>query len=337
MERISEDGNIHDTKRLKELQSLPLDRKIGITQARIMEFYREFDGQVYVAFSGGKDSTVLLDICRKLFPEIEAVFVDTGLEYPEIREFVKTYENVTWLKPEMNFRKVIETYGYPVIGKEVAYSIECSRRANLKKKSKHFSIYNGEELWGYESQRFNPNSQHSIKYKKRFCLEKWNNLRISDIKISSKCCDIMKKNPAKKYQDKTNKKQIVGTLAVESDRRKSEWLRYGCNLIHANRPASKPLSFWTEQDILKYIKFNNLKISEAYGEIIEENGRLKTTKCDRTGCMFCMFGCHLEKEPNRFQKLKETHPKIYEYCMRDWEGGGLGLAKVLDFIGVKYQ
>jgi len=51
--------------------------------------------------------------------------------------------------------------------------------------------------------------------------------------------------------------------------------------------------------------------------------------------MFCMFGVHLEKEPNRFQRMKEAHPKQYDYCMR--EKNGLGLAKVLDFIDVKYK
>jgi len=69
---------------------------------------------------------------------------------------------------------------------------------------------------------------------------------------------------------------------------------------------------------------------------IINKGKLKTTGLDRTGCMFCMFGCHLEKEPNRFQKMKITHPQIYNYCMKPIEEGGLGLGRVLDYIGVKY-
>lgn len=72
---------------LKDMQALPLNRKIGITAARIMEWYQHFEGKVYISFSGGKDSSVLLDIARKLFPDLEAVFVDTGLEYPEIRDW----------------------------------------------------------------------------------------------------------------------------------------------------------------------------------------------------------------------------------------------------------
>ena len=66
---------------------------------------------------------MLLDLARRAYPDIQAAFVNTGLEYPEIRAFVRTVSNVTWLRPEMPFHKVIETYGYPVISKEVARRI----------------------------------------------------------------------------------------------------------------------------------------------------------------------------------------------------------------------
>jgi len=114
---------------LKRLQSQPLGRKVIMTRQRIREWVEHYgeDG-VYVSFSGGKDSTVLLDIVRKDYPNIPAVFVDTGLEYPEIREFVKSFENVVWLKPKMNFRAVIEKYGYPFISKEVSECVYGARK-----------------------------------------------------------------------------------------------------------------------------------------------------------------------------------------------------------------
>jgi 3'-phosphoadenosine 5'-phosphosulfate sulfotransferase (PAPS reductase)/FAD synthetase len=100
-----------------------------MTENRIRAWVDEYgeDG-VYVSFSGGKDSTVLLNIARNLYPNIKAVFVDTGLEYPEIREFVKTFDNVDWLRPKMNFRQVIEKYGYPFISKEVSECVDGARR-----------------------------------------------------------------------------------------------------------------------------------------------------------------------------------------------------------------
>ena len=119
---------VHDAQRLLELQALPLERKIQITQTRIIEWYQHYKGNVCVSFSGGKDSTVLLHIARQIYPNIPAVFSDTGLEYPEIREFVKSFDNVDIIRPKMNFGQVITTYGYPLIGKEVAEAIYYARR-----------------------------------------------------------------------------------------------------------------------------------------------------------------------------------------------------------------
>lgn len=128
----SSDGKIHDKERLKELQALPLWRKIQITQARIIEWYNYFNGQVYISFSGGKDSTVLLHIARKIFPDIPAVFSNTGLEYPEIQGFAKL-QGAQFVYPKMKFTDVIKTYGYPIISKEVSEAIYYARRINRER------------------------------------------------------------------------------------------------------------------------------------------------------------------------------------------------------------
>ena len=119
---------VHDAKRLEELRALPLERKIQISQARIIEWYKYWGGQVVVSFSGGKDSTVLLHLVRSIFPDVKAVFSNTGLEYPEIQRHVMGIENVDIVRPAMRFDEVISTYGYPLIGKEVAEAIYYARR-----------------------------------------------------------------------------------------------------------------------------------------------------------------------------------------------------------------
>lgn len=116
---------------LKLLQALPLDLKVRRTEQRIKEWVDEYgtDG-VYISFSGGKDSTVLLDIVRNRlgYADIPAVFINTGLEYPEIVKFVQSKDNVVMLKPSMNFKQVLKKYGYPFISKEVAEAVYGARK-----------------------------------------------------------------------------------------------------------------------------------------------------------------------------------------------------------------
>ena len=122
-------SNTHTIQHLQELQGLPLNLKVKLTKQRIREWVGRFglDG-VYVSFSGGKDSTVLLHLVRQEYEDVPAAFSDTGLEYPEIRTFVKTFANVEWLKPKKNFRTEIEEFGYPFIGKEVAERVYYAQR-----------------------------------------------------------------------------------------------------------------------------------------------------------------------------------------------------------------
>jgi 3'-phosphoadenosine 5'-phosphosulfate sulfotransferase (PAPS reductase)/FAD synthetase len=303
---------------LKEMQTWPLERKIQVTQTRLIEWYQHYDGKVYVSFSGGKDSTVLLDMARRIYPDIEAVFIDTGLEYPEIRKFVKTFDGVTWLKPKMNFRQVIEKYGYPLISKEQAALIQECRTTNSEK---------------LRAIRLNGNKYGRGKISKR-----WVPLIAAPFKISDKCCDVMKKSPAKQFEKRTGKTAIIATMATESGQRASNWMMYGCNAFSKKRSTSQPMSFWTEQDVLLYLKRFNIPYASVYGEIVEDDkGNLHTTGCIRTGCVFCAFGAHLEKEPNRFQRLRQTHPKLWEYCMKPWSEGGLGMKEVLESIDVKIE
>ena len=142
----------------------------------------------------------------------------------------------------------------------------------------------------------------------------------------------MKKRPFRKFEKETGKKGFIATMASESRLRTNVYLKNGCNSFNSKNPYSMPLGFWTEQDILEYILTYNIPYSSIYGEIKKDKkGKLYTTREQRTGCMFCMFGCHLEKSPNRFERMKDSHPKQYDYCIYQ-----LGCGKVLDFIGVKY-
>jgi 3'-phosphoadenosine 5'-phosphosulfate sulfotransferase (PAPS reductase)/FAD synthetase len=309
----------HTRERLRELQALPLDRKIGFTAARITEWYHHYDGKVYVSFSGGKDSTVLLHIARTLFPDIKAMFVDTGLEYPEIKEFVKSYDNVDIIRPKMSFKAVIDKYGYPVIGKEVAECIYYARNSQSSYKQTRLSKLLGE---------------HKTKDGKasRWNFSRYRHLLDAPFAISHRCCDIMKKSPSNTYHRQSGLYPIIATMTAESRLREETWLHQGCNAFDAKHPKSAPMSFWTEQDVLQYIKLHNLPIASVYGDIVENGGKLETTGCHRTGCVFCLFGIKSDKNPNRIQRLAITHPKLWNYCIYK-----LGLKEVMEFIGEPYE
>jgi len=285
---------------LKQRQSNPLEVKIEMSKIKIREWYEHWGGEVYVSFSGGKDSTVLLHLVRSIYPDVPAVFMNTGLEYPENRDFVKTIDNVIVLHPKMPFKKVIEKYGYPIISKETSEKIYDIRNTKSDKQ-RNRRLYGDEKGNGKIS-------------------KKWLYLVEAPFKISHRCCWLLKKNPVKNYEKKSNRKPIVGIMAYESSLRKMSYLKTGCNNFKSGRPMSIPLSFWLEKDIWAYLKKFNLPYSKIYDK-----------GYSRTGCMFCMFGVNQEKFPNRFQKMKITHPKLYNYCINK-----LGINKILDYINVPY-
>lgn len=323
-----------NAQRLIELQKMPLEWKILITQQRIEEWYEHFNGSVYVSFSGGKDSTVLLDIAQKMYPDIPAVFVNTGLEYPEIREFALRHKNVEEIRPRwgragksvgknpddiITFLDVVTKYGYPLISKAVSNAVGNARRTPRGDRWKKLHGEYGRGDGGGD----------------RFGYTKYLPLYDLPIRISEQCCAISKKGPAHTYANKTKRKAILATMTEESILRRQAWvLQGGCNAFEAKIPTSKPMSFWTEQDVLKYIVETGIEICSVYGDIVCEDDdgfeysakemiqnqatKLKCTGCDRTGCIFCAFGAHLEKGETRFQRLARTHPRQYEYCI----GGG---------------
>jgi len=263
---------------------------------------------VYVAYSGGKDSEVLLHIARELYPEIKAVFSNTGLEFPEIVKHVKKHANVTVLRPKLPFHKVIERWGWPVINKEVAKAI--SRYRNTKRQDQRDYRLNGKIVNG-----------------KRVTVgtipKKWQFMIHAPFKISDMCCTQLKKNPFKKYERETGGKPMIGIMGGDSNARKIDIKNRGCNVYDAKAPQSRPLANWDDRDIYDYIDKFGVKICEVYAMGHE-----------RTGCAFCLFGADQESKKtgtNKYEKMKLTHPKLYDYCINK-----LGAGEVMDFIGIPY-
>ena len=280
---------------LEARQKYSLEVKERLTEQRIQQWWDHHHGEVYVSFSGGWDSNVLLHIARRLIPRMKAVFCDTGLEYPEIRDFVKTIDNADWIKPKLNFKQVIEKYGYPVISKEVSQKI-YEIRASKKEKHIRRCLYGSAKGNGKMA-------------------EKWRYLLDAPFAISHKCCEVLKKRPFKLYERMTGRKPIIGMMAEESNLRAITYRARGCNAFSNKRPTSNPMMFWLKSDTKAYVKKYNLPYSKIYD-----------MGYDRTGCMFCMFGAHFADD-RRFKLMKETHPAQYKYCMNK-----LGCRGVMNYV-----
>lgn len=328
----------HSAYDLAQMQSLPLSAKIRMSKERIRQWYDHYNGEVYVSFSGGKDSTVLKHMVDSMYSDVPSVFVNTGLEYPELQRFVKNIKegkydcfnsDVEIIRPEKRFDEVIKKIGYPVISKRTAQYLYYGRTHFEEGRTTSYTKL----LDGTSTMKNGEKSFYSC--------EKWKPLIHAPFKVSHKCCGIMKKDPMKKYGKRTGRTPIIGTMADESMGRKDRWMKYGCNSFSEKNPSSQPMSFWTENDVLEYIRTFNVPYTSVYGDIVETGKvihqiledvpELKTTGCDRTGCMFCLFGCHLHND-QRFVNMKETHPNQYNYCMKPIDEGGLGIKDVIDWM-----
>lgn len=310
--------NKHNYYDLAQMQSLNLESKINMSIRRIIDWYEYYEGNVFVAISGGKDSKVLAHLCRKIYPDIELVYVDTGLDFISVKNEAYNMANLV-LRPKKTFYEIIKEKGYPIISKTVSHNVGIAQNKPDGKLAKRYftGVMTGSM---FDCTRY-----------------KW--LIDAPFKLSDSCCTYMKKQPSHNYSKITGKKAIVGTMADESMIRYKNWLRNGCNAYNIDNPVSAPLSFWTQQDILEYIKIHNIHIADVYGEIIEKENKLFLSGEQRTGCVFCMFGILQDSE--RFIRLKKTEEKRYNYIIDggEFENGlwvpnknGLGYWFVIDWL-----
>lgn len=271
--------------------------KVRYSKELIRCWYEAWDGKVYVSFSGGRDSTVLLHLVRTMFPDVHGVFCNTGLEYPEIVSFVKATPNVITVRPKIPFHKVVEKYGWPVVSKEQSQFISelrTTKSASLR------VTRTGGNRWG-----------------KGKVSEKWKFLVGAPFKVSHLCCKKLKKDPMNLFCKESGMPPMMGNMAEESSLRATTAARYSCNAYECKRPTSKPLTYWTQEDVKEYIRITGIPYSSIYDK-----------GYSRTGCMFCLYGVHLNN-PNKIQVLSQTHPKQWDFIINK-----MGAGAVLDYIGV---
>ncbi len=222
----------------EQRKHLSYGAKVNLAKRRIMEWYEHWDGMVYVSYSGGLDSTVMLALVRMVLGrDILAVFCNTGLEYPEIVRFARRAKesgSFEEIRPEKNFRQVIMEEGYLLISKENASKIRKLRHENLSERYRN-SLLNGDERGKFG-----------------MLPQKWQEYIHAPFDISDKCCDCMKKKPFNKYVRRTGRYPFIGISQDESFRRRHQYSKTGCNVYEGSMIKSQPLGSWAKQDIMRF-------------------------------------------------------------------------------------
>lgn len=296
---------------LRARQAWPLNQKIDHTCYAVEAFVaycKEHGRTPYVSFSGGLNSTVLLDLARRFVdPNMKGVFCSTGNEYPEIVRFVRHTKNIEIIRPAMTPREVVARYGFPLVSKEQAHIIRQIRTTKSDKLRNYRLFGDGEHQSGVLS-------------------VKWRYLTNEPYMVSEECCEALKKRPFHKYNRKNKAYEMVGTMAGESKLREQQYIRRGgCNIFsdEPRKVHSAPLSIWTAADCWDYIH----RFDVPYCPIYDAPG------ITRTGCVFCGFGAHIGGG-SRFRVLYNLHPKLYQMAM-NYTNNGYTLRYALRRMGVQ--
>lgn len=288
-------------------QQWSLAQKIDHSLGALDQFISHTNGQCYIGFSGGKDSTVLLHLARIIKSDIKAVFCNTGNEYPDIVRFVRSTPNTEIIYPKLKPHEVFEKYGFPLISKESSETL-------------HYLKANPHSIKSRRALREIETSYRGL------IARKYLHLKDAPYEISSACCSILKKRPFLIYEREHKLSPILGIMASESSMRKTLYVKAGgCNILSGKRPVSNPLSIWNEQDVWDYIKDRKLPIADIYYK-----------GAQRTGCMFCGYGCQF-KNDNRLKLIYELYPKMYHRFMNYTNNGTpyrVGLREVLSINGL---
>lgn len=335
-------------EQIQQRLAWPLDMKIEYFCKIYSQFMIHTKGNCYQSFSGGKDSQTGSDIIEKIHNGIfkhitpnwdrvvsygmpPRLFSNTGLEFPEIVSHVSNFSDVTIIKPLMGFTRVIKEFGVAVGSKKVAMMVS-RLKGYIETPSPNNNATKTLYLTGIK--------QDGTKSKQSKLPEKWVRLLDAPFKVSDKCCDILKKEPFRRYEKETGRKPIVFTTVSEGDQRMQSYQKTGCNSFEEGKEKCRPYSIFTDQDTWEYAKRWNIRFAEVYYERtipveqLDGSVRLTTIEAEgRTGCMWCMFGIHLEDKTknNRIQRIAISHPKIHDVIINK-----CGLGVVLKYISVPF-
>lgn len=328
-------------------QKMPYEFKVKYAEVRVREFIRECDKRnlnTHISV-GGLDSITLLkfihDYCG--FSYVPGVSV-SSLEDKSIQQ-IHEQLGVIKLSPYKSKIDIIREYGFPVLSKETAAKIEMLAHPTDKNKTVRHAIITG-ETGEYGGFRKHTRMQLSQRWLELFGGYENENegvdYKIPPFKVSSQCCFWMKEKPCDDWAKQHKSVPFLGLMASEGGRREKSLMLNGCNYFGKSTIRSAPFAIFTRQDLLQLALDLNVPVPTIYGEIKRDfDGKLCTTKAQRTGCSMCGFGIHMEQRPHRFDRLRERNEKEWDFwmnkCCEDADGTKYGWGRVLDYIGVEWR
>ncbi|MBD5445945.1 MAG: phosphoadenosine phosphosulfate reductase family protein [Mycoplasma sp.] len=334
--------NDREIRRLhyKELvEHMPFKDKVRYAKERIEKFLKWCETNFYknekcdetkevlISFSGGKDSTVIFDLIVKVHKEIKSkIYLVPAyaieITFPETIRFIKDTtekykEKFSYLKnpllvpPKEPWGKILRNRGYPIFSKQISVLINRAKRANTK---------NGVTKWIFgieDTVRFKLSKSRLFLLDEDMTYYLDENGNKIQYNFSEKCCDYVK--GGLKHDKRPS---FVGTMTQESSLRKKSWIENGCNVYKNNHPISRPISLWSNNDVWRYIKENQLEVNQAYGYNIKEHN-IDNLIFSRLGCSACPYGSNIEElihkrksKNNELAKEKKywnRYEKLYEY------------------------
>ena len=334
-------------------QKQPYEWKKRYAEIRIREFIRECDKRelnCHVSVGGLDSITLFLFIKSLRIDDVPGVSV-SYLEDKSVQEVhkklgliriksAKKSDGSNWNKTQ-----ILQEFGFPVLSKEIASKIEHLQSPTEKNKTVRHAIMTG-ETGEYGGWRKGSKMKLASKWLKLFAgYENENegtNYKIAPFKVSSKCCYYLKEKSSADWAKEHNSVPFLGLMASEGGRREKSLMINGCNYFGKSTVRSAPFAIFNRQDILQLALDLEVPVPAIYGEIKRKaDGTLYTTKAQRTGCSMCGFGIQLEKRPHRFDRLRETNIKEWEYwmyrCCKDEDGKEYGWGRVLDYIGIGWE
>lgn len=347
--RITEEEKKEIIEKNAYYNAMSYEDKIDVATQRVLEWTETCadEGKNYAVSVGGLDSIVLLIFVRKILGGCDGISV-SGLEDTSIQKIHKQL-GVIRILPDMNFVQVLNTFGFPVLSKQLAGKIEHLQipreQADQRKLYYNHALMTGETgPWGgfvySESMKLDDEilelfGGNYAEDRPDLCC------KCAPFKVSDRCCEIMKEAPSRRYQDEHNIYPFLGLMQIEGGQRRFSLRKYGCNYVGKGTARSCPFNYFSRQDLLTLALDLKTPIPEIYGEIKRgPDGRLRTTKAQRTGCNMCGFGIHLESRPHRFDRLRERNEKYWHFlmyeCVKD-ESGTYGWGRVLDYLGIEWE